>query len=80
MLTVDRLRFLLDSYDKGMLTKHEVVGLVYDDIFKEIVDVTADGNEFMIARSVCNSGEYPPTIKLEVDYNPFLLVAKRINK
>jgi hypothetical protein len=80
MLTIDRIRFLLESYDGGKLTKDELIISIINDVFKEIVETTASGNEYMSASSVCLAGGYPPTIKLEVDYNPFLLVAKRLRK
>jgi len=77
VITIDRLRFLLKSYDDNLCTKHEVVAMVYDDIFKEIVEATADGNDFMVASSACYSNGSPPTVKLEVDYHPSCLSARR---
>ena len=78
MISIDRLRFLLKSYDDGLCTKHEVEALVFDDVFKEIVAATANGNEFMSAWSACYSNGSPPSIKLEIDYHPSMLTAKRI--
>ena len=77
MISIDRIRFLLKSYDDGICTKHEVETLVFDDVFKEIVAATDAGNEFMVARSACYSNGSPPSIKLEIDYHPSMLTAKR---